>query len=86
MHPIKRLLIERNGCKCMLCGREVPYELINWHHIRPKCWFKEQGLPIDNSYENGSLLCLDCHAYVHTLDYYDQEYGILMKKIYKNKN
>lgn len=85
MHPVKQLLIERNGCKCMLCGKEVPYEQINWHHIRPKWWFKKHNLPIDNSYENAALLCVSCHAEVHTHDYYSQEYGILMEKIYKNK-
>ena len=25
MHDTKRLLIERNGLKCMLCGRTVKY-------------------------------------------------------------
>lgn len=85
MHPIKQLLIERNGLKCMLCGKEVSYEQINWHHIKPKAVCKFYGEPIDNSYENGCLLCLDCHAFVHTFYYWSGEYQDLMDDIRQNK-
>lgn len=85
MHDTKRILIERNGLKCMLCGKEVPYSQINWHHIRPKAVCKYYGEPIDNSYDNGALLCLDCHAYVHTIYYWNPLYEKVMQKIRKNK-
>lgn len=85
MHPIKQLLLERNDYKCMLCGKRYPYEQLNWHHIKPKWISKRLGLPIDNSYENAALLCLNCHALVHTFDYYDKQYGLLMEQILNNK-
>lgn len=85
MHPTKQLLIQRNGLKCMLCGREVKYEQINWHHIKPKAVCKYLGEKIDDSYDNGSLLCLSCHAYVHTLYYWSKEYADITKLIRKNK-
>ena len=85
MHPTKELLIQNNGLRCMLCGKRVPYNCINWHHIIPKSECKWNNEPIDNSYENGSLLCLNCHAYVHTLDYSSQEYKKAMRIIRQNK-
>ena len=85
MHPTKALLIERNGLRCMLCGKEVSYREINWHHIKPKAVCKYYGEPIDDSYENGSLLCLSCHAYVHTLYYWSAEYQQTMDEIRRNK-
>lgn len=85
MHPVKQLLIERNGLKCMLCGREVRYEQINRHHIKPKAVCKYLKEEIDESYDNGALLCLECHAYVHTLSYWSKEYQDAMNKIRKNK-
>lgn len=85
MHPTKQLLIERNGLKCMLCGKEVPYNEIQWHHIKPKAVCKYYNEPIDNTYENGALLCTDCHFLVHTIYYWDKRYEQLMKCIRKNK-
>lgn len=85
MHQTKALLLKYNGCRCMLCGRTVSYEQINWHHIKPKAVCKYYGEPIDNSYENGALLCLDCHAYVHTFNYWSKAYARLMKRIVANK-
>lgn len=85
MHPTKELLIKQNGFKCMLCGKTVPYREINWHHIKPKAVSKYLGEPIDNSYENGSLLCLDCHYYVHTFYYWSKEYEELMRIIRRNR-
>lgn len=86
MHETKAILILKNGLRCMLCGKEVDYHRINWHHIKPKSVCKSLGENIDNSYENGSLLCLDCHAYVHTLDYESDEYKCAMDVVRKNKN
>lgn len=85
MHETKALLIKRNGLRCMYCGRTVPYSQINWHHIKPKAVSKYYGEEIDNSYENGSLLCLDCHAFVHTLYYWSDEYREAMNVIRRNK-
>ena len=85
MHPTKAELINRNGLRCMLCGKEVPYRQINWHHIKPKAVCKYYKEPIDNSYENGSLLCLECHDFVHTLYYWSAEYQYYMDVIRKNK-
>lgn len=85
MHETKALLIVRNGLRCMLCGRTVTYNQINWHHIKPKAVSKYLKEPIDNSYENGSLLCLDCHAYVHSLYYWSDEYQNAMRVVRQNK-
>lgn len=85
MHDTKALLIKRNGLRCMLCGKKVPYQQINWHHIKPKAVCKYYKEPIDNSYENGSLLCLDCHAFVHTFYYWSKEYHDLMDMIRQNR-
>ena len=85
MHPTKAELIKNNGLRCMLCGKIVPYAQINWHHIIPKAVCKYYGLPVDNSYENGSLLCLECHAYVHTLYYWSKEYQDTMDVIRQNR-
>ena len=85
MHETKSLLIKRNGLRCMLCGRKVKYNELNWHHIKPKSVCKQHKEPIDNSYENGALLCLNCHSYVHTLNYWSKEYKEAMEKIQANK-
>lgn len=85
MHPTKAELINKNGLRCMLCGKVFSYKYLNWHHIKPKSICKQNKEPIDNSYENSALLCLDCHEYVHTFDYYDNEYQYLMNIIRKNK-
>lgn len=69
----------------MLCGKVVDYKHINWHHIKPKAVCKHYGEPIDDSYENGSLLCLDCHAYVHSIYYWSKEYEKATEIILSNK-
>lgn len=85
MHPTKALLIINNGLRCMLCGKDFPYRKLNWHHIKPKYICKYYNEPIDNSYENASLLCLDCHNYVHTLSYWSKDYKDAMEIIRRNK-
>ena len=37
------------------------------HHIIPKCWFKMNNLPIDNSKDNLVLLSYEDHIKVHKL-------------------
>lgn len=85
MHETKAKLIVENGLKCMLCGAEVPYSRIQWHHIKPKAVSKYLGEPIDDSYENGALLCLDCHAFVHEFYYWSEEYRLITDRILANK-
>ena len=81
MHETKRLLILNNGCRCMLCGKEVPLRELNWHHIVPKSISRRKGQEPDDSYENGSLVCLKCHSYIHSFAYYDTRYQKLMRII-----
>lgn len=85
MHETKAKLITNNGLRCMLCGKEFSYNQINWHHIKPKSVCKYLNEPIDNSYENGALLCLNCHAYVHTFYYWSYEYDELMNIVRSNR-
>lgn len=37
------------------------------HHIIPKCWYKMNNLPIDNSKDNLVLLSIEDHQKVHRL-------------------
>lgn len=69
----------------MLCEKEMKYREIQWHHVKWKSICNKENTPIDNSYENGVLLCVMCHSYVHTLDYYSSEYQELMRKAVKNR-
>lgn len=85
MHPTKEELIRRNGLKCMFCGKELPYNQLYWHHIKPRGECKREGKPVDDSYQNGSLLCLECHAYVHALYKDKYEYELAMSQIRFNK-
>lgn len=39
------------------------------HHIVPRCWFKMNNLPIDNSKDNLVLLSYEDHIKVHKLAY-----------------
>ena len=39
------------------------------HHIIPKCWFRMNNLPIDNSKDNLVLLSYEGHVKVHKLAY-----------------
>lgn len=85
MHPIKELLIKRNGMYCMLCGKKCTYKQINWHHIKPKWYFRKRKQKIDNSYENTCLVCIPCHKYIHTFKYFSDEYQTLMVAIQSHK-
>ena len=85
MHATKCLLIERHGLKCMLCGRTVPLKDLQYHHIKPKYASKADGEPIDDSYANGSLACIECHHYIHLYSWWSFEYQHLMAIILDNK-
>mgnify|MGYP003309258810 CR=1 FL=1 len=84
MHATKGLLITRHGLKCMLCGRTIEYKDIQWHHIKPKYASKADGEPVDDSYENGSLTCVECHRYIHLHSWWSDEYQRLLQTL-KNK-
>jgi 5-methylcytosine-specific restriction endonuclease McrA len=88
MHETKYALIQRYGLTCMLCGKHFPYRQIQWHHIKPKYVSKRANKPPDDSIENGSLLCLDCHARIHEYGWWDDEYQLLTEIIleYKENN
>ncbi len=85
MHETKAKLIVNNGLRCMICGYEFPYRQIQWHHIKPKAVCRYLGEPVDDSYENGALLCVECHAFVHTLYYWSDEYRLMMDVVKRNK-
>lgn len=48
-------------------ARLNPPESGDKHHIIPKCWFRMNNLPIDNSKENLVLLSKEQHGKVHKL-------------------
>ena len=48
------------------------------HHIIPKCWFKMNNLPVDNSKDNLVLLSYEDHVKVHKLAIYCA-YSSIMK-------
>lgn len=85
MKETKWRLIKNNGCRCMLCGKTVPYEEIQWHHIFPRYASKRLGELPDDSYENGSLLCRHCHIEIHHYLWWDDEYQVMTDMILANK-
>ena len=85
MHPTKAKLIELNGMRCMACGRQCTRHELQWHHIVPKYVFRQNHLPIDNSYENGALLCVNCHIKVHEYLFWDDEYQLMMDLVEDHK-
>ena len=50
-------------------SRLNPPESGHKHHIVPKCWFRMNNLPIDNSKDNLVLLSYEDHVKVHKLAY-----------------
>ena len=48
-------------------ARLNPPESGHKHHIIPKCWFRMNNLPIDNSKDNLVLLSYEDHVKVHKL-------------------
>lgn len=85
MKPAKWELIDRYGMRCMLCGKEFSYKEINFHHIKPKYVFKQDGLKPDDSADNGSILCVKCHCKIHEYLWWDDEYQLLTEIILQNK-
>lgn len=85
MHDTKAKLIVENGTICMLCEQDVGRH-IEWHHIIPKCYYRRNGLAVNNDYANGVLLCHDCHKRIHKYDYDSYEYKQAMAKAVSNRN
>lgn len=50
-------------------ARLNPPESGHKHHIVPRCWFKMNNLPVDNSKDNLVLLSYEDHCKVHKLAY-----------------
>lgn len=65
--------------------RNIPQKTLR-HHIKPKYASKFDGEPIDDSYENGSLCCVECHRYIHLYSWWSREYHQLMSIVLSNKN
>lgn len=86
MHPTKYLLICKHGSRCMCCGEEKPLKELQWHHIKPKYVSKANHEEPDDSYENGSILCLRCHIDIHRYLWWDDEFQLLTEIILRNKN
>ena len=60
--PVRRAILERDGCRCRGCGRQVP-ENTSPHHIR----FRSQGGK--DVATNGVTLCWwGCHEPIHGLE------------------
>ena len=78
MKAAKFELLQRNGTKCMLCGKDVG-KRIQWHHIIPRY----AGGP--DTYENSAALCPNCHTEVHEYMYGDEEYTKFTEKMLENK-
>lgn len=85
MHPTKYLLLCKYGTRCMCCGEEKPLKELQWHHIKPKYDFLKHNEPIDNSEENGALLCRECHVNLHKYWYGTAEYMTFTQEIIRNK-
>jgi hypothetical protein len=51
------------------------------HHIIPRCWFKMNNIPVDNSKDNMVLLTYEDHVKVHKLAYHCAKDNIFKSKM-----
>lgn len=72
-------LLKQYGKYCMLCRRKLKLEECTFHHIIPK---QNGG---ESSFENGSILCRQCHSVIHLFKYEDDAYKKITKRIFKFK-
>lgn len=81
-HPrnktVKQCLIGLAGTRCMCCGRDVGSE-ITWHHLKPRYAGGQDTL------ENASLLCANCHTHIHKFQWGTEEYIRLTKIILEKR-
>lgn len=82
---VKKEMIKNNSTKCMICG-ELMGNKIQFHHIVPKWYSKRNGMPIDNSYEQGILVCQKCHNELHRVRYKSRDYEHLVATALSHKN
>ena len=85
MHETKAMLIVKFGLRCMACGKEVEYHNLHWHHLKPKYVSKANYELPDDSFENGSLLCKDCHREIHRYHWWQDEFQVMTSIIESNK-
>lgn len=81
---VKKAMIRNNSTDCMLCGRHMGIK-IQFHHIVPKWYCKQNGMPIDNSYSNGILVCQNCHNELHDVAYESKKYEHLIETALSHK-
>ena len=75
---VKQCLIALAGTRCMCCGRDVGSE-ITWHHVKPRYAGGQDTI------ENASLLCANCHAHIHKYQWGTEEYLQLTKIILEKR-
>ena len=75
---VKYRMIALAGTRCMQCGTDVGSE-ITWHHLKPRYAGGQDTL------DNTSLLCSNCHTHIHRFQWGDPEYTHLTKEILENR-
>ena len=75
---VKQLLIGLAGTRCMCCRKDVSSE-ITWHHLKPRYAGGQDTL------ENASLLCANCHTHIHKYQWGTEEYMRLTKIILERR-
>lgn len=75
---VKYRMIALAGTRCMQCGTDVGSE-ITWHHLKPRYAGGQDTL------DNASLLCSNCHTHIHRFQWGDPEYKQLTENILRNR-
>lgn len=71
----KNILINQNGCKCMLTGYKVSRYDLSFHHLVKKEW-GGQATP-----ENGANLLTKVHSWLHdVIERHDKELFMLINE------
>lgn len=76
---VKRLLAQRYGKVCMLCGKRLKLENSQYHHIKPK------SMGGGATVLNGALLHAECHMKIHKYKFNTDEYRETIRQILNNK-
>lgn len=72
---VKNLLINKEGCKCLLTGYYVDKSQLTYHHIEKKEWGGKATV------ENGANLIGQIHSWLHcAIEYNDKELFILINE------
>lgn len=75
---LKRILRERYGGKCSLCGRYLKKEKQTLHHRQPKSCNGKDTL------SNSCIICEQCSIIIHRFKYGSEAYTTLDNAIAKN--